>query len=54
METNNYSVVARKHDIPSTTVYTWIQRDKDQFKIQKSKKQKDLEKELADTKRMQF
>jgi len=24
METNKYNVVAKKHNLPATTVYTWI------------------------------
>ena len=50
METNQYNVVARKHNVPVTTVYTWIKRDKTKSKTQTAKGQKALEKELADAK----
>lgn len=50
IETNNYTVVARKNDIPPTTVYTWIKKDKNRAKINNSKTQRSLEKELADVK----
>lgn len=50
METNQYNVVARKHKVPVTTVYTWIKRDKNKSKIQNAKGQKAVEKELADAK----
>ena len=50
METNQYNVVARKHNVPVTTVYTWIKRDKTISKTQTAKGQKALEKELADAK----
>ena len=42
METNKYNVVAKKHQVPVTTVYTWINRDKN-----KAKGQKALGKEFA-------
>jgi len=45
METNQYNVVARKHNVPVTTVYTWIKRDKTISKTQIAKGQKALEKE---------
>ena len=48
-ETNKYNVVAKKHLIPVTTVYTWIKRDKNKAKTQKTKGQKSLKKELADS-----
>jgi transposase-like protein len=48
-ETNKYNVVAKKHRIPATTVYTWIQRDKNRSKTQKIKGQKSLKEELADS-----
>ena len=47
-ETNNYTLVARKNNIPSTTVYTWLNKDKNKLKIKASKKNRSLEKELAD------
>jgi len=50
METNKYNVVARKHQVPVTTVYTWIKRDKNKSKSQKAKGQKAMGKELADAK----
>jgi len=50
METNKYNVVAKKHQIPMTTVYTWIKRDKNKTRIQNNKGQKALQKELADFK----
>lgn len=49
-ETNNYGAVARKHGIPSTTIYGWIKRYKNRHKIQNKKTIKGLEKELADAK----
>ena len=50
IETNNYNVVARKNNIPPTTVYTWIRKDKNESKIKNRKTQSSLEKELADLK----
>lgn len=50
VETNKYNVVARKHNVPVTTVYTWIKRDKNKNNIQNSKDEKVLKKELADVK----
>jgi len=50
VETNNYAVVARKHDVPATTVYTWFRRDKNKQKTDNRKSQRALEKELADAK----
>ena len=50
METNKYNVVAKKHNVPVTTVYTWIKRDKNKSKTQKAKGYKALEKELTDAK----
>ena len=50
METNNYAVVAKKHDVPATTVYTWFRRDKNKQKTDNRKSQRVLEKELADAK----
>jgi len=50
METNQYNVVARKHNVPVTTVYTWIKRDKTISKTQTAKGRKALGKELADAK----
>ena len=50
METNQYNVVAKKHNVPVTTVYTWIKRDKIKSKPKTAKGQKALEKELADAK----
>lgn len=50
VETNNYAVVARKHDVPATTVYTWFKRDKNKQKTDNRKSQRNLEKELADAK----
>jgi len=46
IETNKYSVVARKHNLPVTTVYTWIRTDKNQ----NNKGHKALKKELEDVK----
>jgi len=48
METNQYNVVAKKHNVPLTTVYGWIKRDKTKSKTKAVKGQKALEKELAD------
>ena len=42
METNQYNVVARKHNVPVTTVYTWIKRDKTISKTQTAKGRKAL------------
>lgn len=50
METNNYAVVAQKHGVPSTTVYTWFRRDKSKQKTDSRKSQRSLERELADAK----
>ena len=50
METNRYNVVAKKHQVPTTTVYTWIKRDKNKSKTLKVKGQKAMGKELADAK----
>ena len=50
METNKYNVVAKKHNLPVTTVYTWIKRDKNKTRIQNTKGQKTLKKELTDVK----
>ena len=50
VETNNYAVVAKKHDVPATTVYTWFRRDKNKQKTDNRKSQRALEKELADAK----
>ena len=47
-ETNNYGAVARKHGIPSTTVYGWIKRNKNRDKLSKKKTMKDLEKKVGD------
>ena len=48
METNNHAVVAKKHDVPATTVYTWFRRDKNKQKTDNRKSQRALEQELAD------
>ncbi len=50
LETNNYNLVARKHEVPVTTVYTWIRKNKNSSKIRSSKNIKKLEKELEDSK----
>lgn len=50
IETNNYNVVAKKHNVPPTTVYTWLRRDKNKLKIKNNKSQHAIEKELADAK----
>ncbi len=50
IETNKYNVVARKHNLPVTTVYTWIKRDKNKTRTQNTKGEKALKKELADVK----
>jgi transposase-like protein len=50
IETNNYAVVAKKHDVPATTVYTWFRRDKNKQKTDIRKSQRALERELADAK----
>ena len=48
VETNNHAVVAKKHDVPATTVYTWFRRDKNKQKTDNRKSQRALEQELAD------
>ena len=50
IETNNYAVVAKQHDVPATTVYTWFRRDKNKQKTDNRKSQRALERELADAK----
>jgi len=50
IETNKYNVVAKKHNLPVTTVYTWIKRDKNKNRIQNTRGQKALKKELEDVK----
>ena len=50
IETNNYAAVAKKHDIPATTVYTWFRREKNKHKTDNRKSQRALEGELADAK----
>ena len=50
IETNKYNVAAKKHQVPVTTVYTWIKRDKNKSKTKKATGQKALGKELADAK----
>jgi transposase-like protein len=50
IETKNYNAVARKHGVPSTTVYTWIRKNKNRHKIKKDKDKKSLEKEPAEAK----
>ncbi len=50
IETNKYNVVAKKHNLPVTTVYTWIKRDKNKNRIQNIKGQKAFKKELEDVK----
>jgi len=50
IETNNYGIVARKHKIPPTTVFTWLNREKNKSNIQQKKSAKKLQKELADVK----
>jgi transposase-like protein len=37
METNKYNVVAKKHQVPVTKVYTWIKRDKNKSKVKSTK-----------------
>lgn len=49
-ETNNYTAVARKYDLPTTTVFTWVRKDKNKPKIEGQKKNKALEKELSEVK----
>ena len=50
IETNNYHAVARKNNIPPTTLYSWVKKDKNKSKINNSKAQSSLEKELTDLK----
>ncbi len=49
-ETNNHTAVARKYDLPASTVFTWINKDKNKPKIEKQKREKNLAKELAEVK----
>ncbi|MCP4056644.1 MAG: hypothetical protein GY738_04855 [Pseudoalteromonas sp.] len=42
--------MAKKHEIPATTVYTWFRRNKNKQKADNRKSQRSLEKELADAK----
>ena len=49
-ETNNHTAVARKYEIPTSTVFTWINKDKNKPKIENRKREKNLKKELADVK----
>lgn len=49
-ETNNYTAVARKYDLPSTTVFTWVRKDKNRPKIESQKRKRALEKELSEVK----
>ena len=48
IETNNYNAVARKHDMPASTVYTWLRKFKNKATSNKEKSHKALKKELAD------
>lgn len=50
IETNNYNAVARKHNIPPNTVYTWVRKDKNKCGHKKNKTQRAFENELADVK----
>ena len=50
IETNNYNAVARKHDIPASTVYTWLRKLKNKDTIKTEKSHKAIKKELADAK----
>lgn len=49
-ETNNYTAVAKKHELPPTTVFSWIKRFKNRDKIKSGKYIKELEQKLADAK----
>lgn len=49
-ETNNYSAVSRKHDIPTSTIFGWIKKHKNVEKNQNKKKSKSIESELNDLK----
>lgn len=49
-ETNKYSVVAEKHGLPATTVYTWIRSEKNKDKRKNEKSERDLKKENSDLK----
>ncbi len=50
IETNNYNAVARKHNIPASTVYTWLRKLKNKDTIKTEKSHKAIKKELADAK----
>jgi transposase-like protein len=50
IETNNYNAVARKHDVPASTVYTWLRKFKSKDTIKADKSHKAMKKELADVK----
>lgn len=45
-ETNNYSAVCRKYELPVTTVCGWIKKYKNRDNIKKKKTIKGLEKKL--------
>ena len=47
-ETNNYHAVARKHEIPPSTVFGWIDQSRKKSTRQEKKKNNQLEKQLAD------
>ena len=52
IETNNYNLVARKNNIPPTTVYTWIRKHKNESKLKNSNSRNSLEKEWAELHRI--
>lgn len=49
-ETGDVAAVARRHEIPLSTVHAWIKKDKNRDKAAKRKTIKNLERELADAK----
>ncbi len=48
IEINEYGLVAKKYEIPPTTVYTWLQKYKNVSKKQQKTDVKKLKKQLDD------
>ena len=48
IETNDYGAVSNKHDIPITTIYGWIKREKSKKQKARTKKARGFEKELKE------
>ena len=49
-ECGDISAVARKHELPLSTVHTWVNRSKNKEKLSKDKELKRLKAELEDAK----